>query len=69
MLHQACARFPRQVKSGTVRVLYVKQVNPAQALEVVIESAMICHKSIEFMLTCVTEWCVTNIVSKGYGFC
>jgi hypothetical protein len=68
MFEHAFATFEGQVEPRKFRVSLLELIDDAQRLQIVFETAVVAHAFVERVLACVTEWCVTEIVRKAYGF-
>ncbi len=67
VFHQSCSHFPRQVQPREIRILDVQQVDPSEALLVVVKSAKPSHQRVQFVFPCVPERAVANVVREGNG--
>ena len=67
MFHESRPRFPSEIQAREVGVLYIEQIHPAEALEVVVKPAIVCHESVEFAFTRVPKGSMPDVVRKGDG--
>jgi hypothetical protein len=68
MFENAFARLKRQVEPVKGGIAAFELVDDAQRLEIVLEAAEIAHAGIEGVLTGMTEWRMSEIVSEADRF-
>jgi hypothetical protein len=68
MLENAFARLVGQVEAVEGAIALLQQIDGAQALQVVLEAAMLPHASIQRILPGVAEWRMAQVVGQRDGF-
>ena len=64
MLVQALPDFPRKVQTRKKRIPLFQKVHHPQGLEVMIETSMFLHQTLEGIFTGMSKWTMTQIVGK-----
>ena len=68
MFQYAFAGFKAQIQTVKLRVALFQTVHHAQALQVVLETAVSGHAFVQRVLPGVTKRCVAQVVRQGDGF-